>query len=124
MYEDSRHTFWVGTWGRGLLKLSVPYTVHSMEYTQFLHNESMVTSLVDDIIYDINEDELSQLWIGGRSGLSILSLDGNKFENYTPDGNYGNLPYNEVNSILHTKDGLMWIGMLGGGICAKFTGKI
>ena len=124
VYEDSRHTFWVGTWGRGLLKLSVPYTVHSMEYTQFLHNESMVTSLVDDIIYDINEDELSQLWIGGRSGLSILSLDGNKFENYTPDGNYGNLPYNEVNSILHTKDGLMWIGMLGGGICKVQSSQV
>lgn len=117
VYEDSRHTFWVGTWGKGLLKLSTPYAVHSMEYVQYAHDEHIATSLIDDIIYDISEDDMSRLWVGGRSGLSILSKEDNKFENYIPDGNYGSLPYNEVNSILHTRDGLMWIGMLGGGLC-------
>lgn len=29
----------------------------------------------------------------------------------------GDLPYNEVNSIMRARDNLMWIGMLGGGVC-------
>lgn len=43
------------------------------------------------------------------------------FQNFFPGDNVGDLPYNEVNSILRTRDGLMWIGLLGGGVCKVQT---
>ena len=39
------------------------------------------------------------------------------FQNEYPRDAYGSLPYNEVNAILRTTDGTMWLGMMGGGAC-------
>ena len=83
-------------------------------------------SLLDNIIYAIAQDKNSgKLWIGSRSGVSILedeSGDGN-FTNIVPGNLQGDLPFNEVNSLLCSKDGLMWLGMLGGGVCTVNTNK-
>lgn len=119
VFEDANHSIWVGTWGKGLLKLNNPYTSGSMHYKQYIHDEKKSNSLLDDIIYDIEQDNEHRLWIGSRSGLSILcnENDVNSFENFVPDGEYGSLPYNEVSSILRTRDNLMWISMFGGGFC-------
>lgn len=56
---------------------------------------------------------------GNRSGLSILhDMDHRpSFQNFKPGEDVGDLPYNEVNSIMRARDNLMWIGMLGGGVC-------
>ena len=84
----------------------------------------MSVSYTHLIIYDIEENpEQNTIWIGGRSGLSILhDIDNpDSFQNFFPGDNVGDLPYNEVNSILRTRDGLMWIGLLGGGVCKVQT---
>lgn len=118
VFEDMQKNIWVGTWGKGLLKLLNPYTERKMQYKQYSHGSNK-NSLLDNIIYDVNQDNAQHIWVGSRSGLSILHNESNtnSFENFVPNGEYGTLPYNEVNSILRTKDGLMWISMFGGGVC-------
>lgn len=120
VFKDNKNSIWVGTWGKGLLKLNKLHSDDKIDYKQYKHNARNENSLLDDIIYAIEQDNtLGHIWIGSRSGLSILHDESelNSFENFTPSDEYGKLPFNEVNSILRTKDNLMWIGMLGGGVC-------
>jgi|GEM_PF-555001 len=112
LHQDSNGTLWVGTWGRGLLALDPS---DPLSYTRYNHIAGSSTSILDDIIYTINEDTQGNIWIGSRNGLSIF--DGTSFTNIYPDASIGGLPFNEVNAILRTYDGTMWLGMLGGGVC-------
>lgn len=120
--EDSEGGMWIGTWGRGLLfmaDMAAPDSPSS--YVRFAHSDRDPASILDDIIYDIREDAGGNLWIGSRSGLSILERTengfGDSFINKYPEEGDGNLPYNEVNAILRARDNSMWVGMLGGGVC-------
>ena len=110
----------VGTWGAGLIRLINPYAPGRMQYARYMHREDDDTALLDDIVYAIEEDiTQNTLWVGTRSGLSILHDPDHRpsFQNFKPGEDVGDLPYNEVNSIMRARDNLMWIGMLGGGVC-------
>lgn len=119
LHCDSSDNLWIGTWGEGLLKVNLDdITETDLPYKRYIHDSRRSTSILDDIIYDIEEDGDGNIWVGSRSGLSIL-VDSQKdvFRNEFPNDAYGSLPYNEVNSILRTQDGTMWLGMMGGGVC-------
>lgn len=126
IFQDSGGTIWVGTWGGGLVKLVNPYDMERFSYINYRHRAGETQSLLDNIIYTIAQDRNSgKLWIGSRSGLSILeSGEGEgKFINITPGKSRYELPFNEVNSIICTREGLMWLGMLGGGVCVVNTDR-
>ena len=119
LHCDENSDLWIGTWGKGLLKVS-PQDImdDDLVYTRYSHHPGRNTSLLDDIIYDIAQDASGNIWVGSRSGLSILSdPERGVFRNEFPKDTYGSLPYNEVNAILRTTDGTMWLGMMGGGVC-------
>lgn len=120
VFCDAGGNVWVGTWGAGLIRLINPYAPGRMQYARYMHREDDDTALLDDIVYAIEEDiAQNTLWVGTRSGLSILhDMDHRpSFQNFKPGEDVGDLPYNEVNSIMRARDNLMWIGMLGGGVC-------
>jgi ligand-binding sensor domain-containing protein/signal transduction histidine kinase/DNA-binding response OmpR family regulator len=117
--QDSRGDIWIGTWGYGLFRLHNPYDPDRLSYTRYRHDQDQPHSLLDDIVYTLAEDTTSHtLWVGSRSGLSILTdrTDSLSFRNYTPDGGPGSVSHNEVNSILRDREGIMWLGLLGGGV--------
>lgn len=117
IFQDEAGNIWIGTWRYGLVKLINPYDPEHFSFKTFRNIKGNSHSLLDNIIYAIAQDKNSgKLWIGSRSGVSILedeSGDGN-FTNIVPGNLQGDLPFNEVNSLLCSKDGLMWLGMLGG----------
>lgn len=119
LHEDRKGQIWVGTWGRGLVRLKTPYTDGPMQYDRFHRQEGHNNTLNDNILYTINSDDSGHIWIGTRSGLSLMHDDHDfySFENYLPGSEAGQLPYNEVSSILIAHDNQMWISMFGGGIC-------
>lgn len=120
VFCDADGNVWVGTWGAGLIRLINPYAPGRMQYARYMHREDDDTVLLDDIVYAIEEDiTQNTLWVGTRSGLSILHDPDHRpsFQNFKPGEDVGDLPYNEVNSIMRARDNLMWIGMLGGGVC-------
>lgn len=119
VYQDDKHQIWVGTWDKGLVKLKTPYTTGRMQYDRFHRIEGQENSLFDNIVYTIEQDEMHRIWVGTRSGLSIMHDENDfySFENYLPGSEIGELPYNEVSSIQRTHDNQMWISMFGGGVC-------
>jgi signal transduction histidine kinase/ligand-binding sensor domain-containing protein/CheY-like chemotaxis protein len=118
IYEDSKKNIWVGTWDEGLQLLKNPRDPKNVSWQTFKNNPSDKFSLSDDIVYDICEDPNSGLlWIGTRSGLSIIDkTDPEHFINYnSTDSNY-RIPSDEINSILCDHEHNMWIGSIGGGV--------
>lgn len=120
-HEDSYGNIWVGTWGKGLIKIAsgTDLSREDIGYTLYEHNPHYEKSLIDGTIYKIRESPDGNIWIGSRSGLSILDPQNENlgFVNYLPGNEKGDLPYNEVNCLLRTKDNAMFVGMMGGGVC-------
>lgn len=125
LYEDRRGRLWVGSWFRGLHRIDNPYDLKNLRYKTFLHDSANPASISDDMVYSISEDPVSgTLWVGTRNGLSLLTEKNEEqgvFINYLPDGRRRSIPYNEVNSVLCDRAGIMWLGMMGGGVCMVST---
>lgn len=125
IFEDNNHNIWVGSWGHGLFRLENPYDIENVKYINYLHDKNNRNSLVDNIVYALSQDTVSNaIWVGTRSGLSILNNidDPFSFTNHLP---YESdlLPYNELNAIIRDNSGLMWLGTLGGGVAVVDTRK-
>lgn len=126
LFQDEAENIWVGTWRYGLVKLVNPYDMKHFSFHTYMHNEGNDHSLLDNIIYTITQDRTSKkIWIGSRSGISIMESDeaDGYFTNFKPGNRQYDLPFNEVNCLMCSNDGLMWVGMLGGGVCTVNTGK-
>lgn len=108
-YKDLKGRLWVGTWGKGLLRIDAPHGPGNLSCTVY-SNTPEAGSLLDDVIYDIGQDSEGRLMVASRSGLSILEdiSDPLSFVNYAPGEPGHDLPYNEVSSILRTDDGNIW----------------
>ena len=125
LFQDNRNNIWVGSWGFGLFRIENPYDLKRVKYINYSHS-SNPQSLSDNIVYSLSQDINSNtIWIGTRSGLSILNdlNNQNSFTNYLPNESGQSIPYNEVNSLIRDKSGNMWIGTLGGGVAAINTRK-
>lgn len=117
IFQDKDENIWIGTWRYGLLKMQNPYDMQHYGFIRYTHDNNNPTSIADNIIYAITQDKnTGKLWIGSRSALSIMESGNGTFTNYYPSDKSGHLPFNEVDALLSSTDGLMWVGMLGGGI--------
>lgn len=126
LFQDEAENIWVGTWRYGLVKLVNAYDMDHFSFRTYKHIDGDDHSLLDNIIYSIAQDRTSKkIWIGSRSGVSIMESDeaNGSFTNFKPGNRQSDLPFNEVNSLMCSNDGLMWVGMLGGGVCTVNTGK-
>lgn len=127
LFEDSKGRLWVGTWESGLYLLENKYDMSNLKWTHISEQNSS-KNLVDNIIYAISEDPYSQrIWVGTRSGLSIIHDNTGNEKRFSiinhKAGSENDIPYNEVNAILRDHSGMMWLGMLGGGIYTINTQK-
>lgn len=117
IFQDKDENIWIGTWRYGLLKMKKPYDMQHYEFIRYTHDKNNPSSIADDIIYAITQDKnTGKIWIGSRSALSVMESEDGTFTNYYPSDKSGHLPFNEVDALLSSTDGLMWVGMLGGGI--------
>lgn len=126
LFQDEADNIWVGTWRYGLVKLINAYDMEHFSFRTYTHCQGDDHSLLDNIIYSIVQDRTSKkLWIGSRSGVSILESEeeNGRFTNFKPGDRQYDLPFNEVNTLMCSNDGLIWVGMLGGGVCTVNTGK-
>ncbi|MGM9768264.1 MAG: two-component regulator propeller domain-containing protein [Candidatus Cryptobacteroides sp.] len=124
LFIDHEDTMWIGTWGRGLLNIDRKQLIAGKEtsYVQYVHDSGDSRSIMDNIIYDIEEDGDGTIYVGGRSGLSILDRSkSGGFLNIYPGRDEASIPFNEVNTLLRTRDESILIGTMGGGLCRLDT---
>ncbi len=115
--EDLDETLWGGSWGNGIWK----YIEQTNNFFYFSHNPDNPTSVCDNVIWSIFEDNMGNLWIGGHdNGLSILPVHEKnktapKFINYYYDeNNTTSINSKTINSFCQSMDGTMWIGTMNG----------
>lgn len=123
LFIDKDRNLWVGTWGSGLVRLRRPYNNADPQPVVYRRSRGVASEILDNIIYTISQDPSSgDLWVGSRSGLSILRygdiLNPGRadFVNYAPTLDSHDLPFNEINSIVPTRDNLIWLSSYGGGV--------
>lgn len=77
--------------------------------------------LIPGNVNDILQDSIGFIWMATENGL--CRYDGYNFVYYKNEANDANsLSYNHVFSLLKDKDGVIWVGTLGGGL-NKFNSK-
>jgi signal transduction histidine kinase/ligand-binding sensor domain-containing protein len=117
IHEDSEETIWGGTWDAGLWR----YNDKIDKFIYFSNNPDNPSSICDNIIWAITEDNCGNIWIGGHGkGLSILpAKEKNKlnpeFINYKhAEKDPQSLSDNLINVFCQDRTGTMWIGTAGG----------
>lgn len=118
VFQDSNEQIWVGTWRSGLFRLDHAKDMSNVSFVNFTHTKGDQQSLSDDIVYAISEDlNTNTLWIGTRSGLSIMNNDTpGVFINYRSQNDDYHIPSDEVNSLMCDADRNMWVASIGGGV--------
>ncbi|MCP4147722.1 MAG: helix-turn-helix domain-containing protein [bacterium] len=114
--EDSRGNVWVGTVGGGLNK----YNKESNDFTSFVYDDAIPTSIGDNNIFSMIEDRGGNLWIGTVEGLDrmVTAPDGKtRFIHsfHRPEENAG-LSHNFVRVIYQDSRERVWVGTNGGGL--------
>jgi len=117
LYEDKHGTLWGGTWGGGLWR----YNDKTDKFISYLNDPVNPTSLCDNVIWTISEDNSGNIWIGGHSGgLSILpakekSKLAPEFVNFKNEVDKAkSLSNNTINVIFQDHMGTIWIGTSSG----------
>lgn len=125
IFEDSQNRIWVGSFGKGIALLNQPYDMKKLSWTTF-STEEHTNKISDNYIYAIAENkETKTLWCGTRKGISITPVSSKKndieWTNIYPSNKPNSLPFNEVDALINDRQGNIWVGTLGGGICCVKT---
>ena len=112
--EDASQRLWVGTFAGGL-------NIYNPKTDDFTHPTYPTLSDYTAMIY---QDSQKNIWIARDKGIDVIESNG-KFKEYSNQpGNSNSLVANDVNCILQSKSGLIWIGTKEGlSILNDKTGK-
>ena len=116
LHQDSDNDIWVGTWGCGLLRLAEDFCTSS-GYVKYDTATADGETLLDEVIYAINDFD-GYILVGGQKGFSIIDRESEDTRFFAPGTSENSLPYNQVNTILVTANGNVYLGLYGGGMCS------
>ena len=118
LFEDSRHTLWIGTDGGGLDKLdNVDGSAKS--FVHFRHGAPAAnTQIAGNVVYAIGEDDQKRVWIGlENAGLDIYDpATGRMIHSEHDDIDPLSISNNSVHSAYRDNIGNMWVGTFAGGM--------
>ncbi len=115
--QDSAGTLWVGT-DAGLNR----FRPSSGDFVRYTHRPADPASLSDNTVLALTTGRTGELWIGtGAGGLNRLEngkTGAVKFIRYPyPPAGADNPGCNRVNRIFEDRNGGLWVGTHGGGLC-------
>jgi len=111
--EDPKGYLWIATWGDGISR----YDPLSDTFTNFIHQDNDLNSIVSNNVWSVYVDSRSQIWAGTENGLSKLDPETGSFINYHHDpDNINSLSNNTVSRISEDDQGILWISTYGGGL--------
>lgn len=118
--EDSEGNIWAGYWKSGLVKINFNKNNDNYTTTSYSPVENNSTSLSNNFIRDILEDNKGNIWIGTIGGLNKLNqqhTSNSSFIRYLNDTtNSNSLSNNYVLDIFQAKNGKLYVGTFGGGL--------
>jgi ligand-binding sensor domain-containing protein/signal transduction histidine kinase len=110
IFTDSKGTTWIASKG-GLHKFSANFST----VQTYKHDNSDATSLIENEIASIAEENADTLWIGTENGLDKLDVPSGKFTHYLHSATDKNsLIHNRINSLFKDKKGTLWVATAGG----------
>ncbi|MBK9982522.1 MAG: histidine kinase [Saprospiraceae bacterium] len=114
MYEDRQKNLWLATDYAGLLW----YDREKDDFDFITSDDKISNGLRYNFsIYSIFQDRDDNIWLGTDRGISIFNPYRNHFQSIRhEDGNEASLPKNDINDIIETREGEIFIGTWGGGI--------
>jgi len=126
IFQDSRGFMWFGTHKVGVSKL----TSYTSQFKHYHRDPAKSTTLSDNFITTIYEDQNDYLWIGSiredKQGNLWIATYGGGFNRFQHDpGNPQSIDNNQVLDIINFQ-GKLWLGLRGGGLnrYEYQTGKI
>lgn len=106
--EAANGDIWVATHGAGLIRIS------QGKQWRYVFEDGISSNY----LYDIEEIGDQQLLIATRDGIS--SFNGRRFLEFDAENRH---EHNFIRKIIKTKDGNIWYGAYGGGLCSVQQGK-
>lgn len=113
--QDNKGAFWIGTWGKGLVK----FDAANNKFEYFHRTKDKLSEFLSNKVKAVFPDTNGTVWVGTfGGGLYKLSNIGKqvKIEKYQNNKNRWSLSENKVISIFKDRDGDLWIGTYGGGL--------
>jgi signal transduction histidine kinase/ligand-binding sensor domain-containing protein len=110
LYRDSRDQIWIGTEGNGLNLLKRDLSDH-FSFIHYQYNAADPSSLSNNIVESIYEDNSHNLWIGTSNGLNLMDRDHGTFTTFREEDG---LPHNTINGIVEDDNGNLWMSTLNG----------
>ncbi len=107
---DRLNTLWVGSTGRGMLRLAHGKRF-TMDVTQGLQSSTVLSFL---------EDREGNLWLGAAEGGLQRLKDGP----FSPLGHSEGLPHDMISAVYEARDGSFWFASLESGITRWQAGKM
>lgn len=113
LFLDSKNNLWIGTRLGGLTK----YHQATETWTTYRNKVNDKSSLSNDEILTITEDDKGRIWVGTEVGLNAYIPETDSFISFTADSNTpGTLHANAVLSIYVDHKGWIWVGTWEGGL--------
>ena len=106
---------WVGTSGYGMYRLEIdrntrPYSIRS--YKQYIFDNNRPSSLSNNIVYSIIQDDNTHLWIATRGGgLNRFDSKTGQFKAFRfSSGNSGSISSDDILCLYKDRKGFLWAG--------------
>jgi signal transduction histidine kinase/ligand-binding sensor domain-containing protein/CheY-like chemotaxis protein len=112
IFLDSKQRIWLGT-AKGLYL----FNGATGAYTSYKHREIDTTSISNDIIYQITEDNEGALWLATNDGLNRFDPQTQRSAHYKNDPrDPKSIGANWIQTVYKDSRGNIWAGTLGSGI--------
>jgi len=109
--QDRAGTLWMALEEGGL------HRIEAGEYDSYQFPRHQAQGPRPEGVLSLVEDEHGTLWMGSPEGLYSLSPDRSRFERFVPrPGDRESLGFPYVHRLFKDKEGLLWLGLDGGGL--------
>jgi ligand-binding sensor domain-containing protein/class 3 adenylate cyclase/predicted metal-dependent HD superfamily phosphohydrolase len=107
IYKDHNNKILIGTDGG----------IYVLEDTKLIPLGGSENKQNKNRTYAMVEDNQNRLWCGTKEGLVIVSANRKEFKTIFSSDSAGGLPSDVIRSLAKTRNGEIWVGTDGGGLC-------